>query len=204
MGWHLGIISRGVVLVTASARSRQEIEALATKARDSRRGMQPKPAIFALGRACIARGTGSSIPPPSSRESTNHRFLPDFNPLGWVSNRAFRCKIRRSRAVDSAVRAVDRPAHPDPGTARTAGELAIPRTLACELSVCRRTRGRAHTRRAIHRNQACARSGQSWRVASRAPSDNALSFARAICGCTRPPRPQSVPAITFSRPTTFA
>jgi hypothetical protein len=52
--------------------------------------------------------------------------------------------------------------------------------------------------------QACARFGQSWRVASRAPSDNTLSFARAICGCTRPPRPQSVPAITFSRPTAFA
>jgi|SRR6516165_1636195 len=28
-------------------------------------GMQPKPAIFALSRACIARGTGSSNPTPS-------------------------------------------------------------------------------------------------------------------------------------------
>src|SRR6516225_11096277 len=32
-------------------------------------GMQPKPAIFALSRACIARGTGSSNPPPSSGET---------------------------------------------------------------------------------------------------------------------------------------
>jgi hypothetical protein len=32
-------------------------------------GIQPKPAIFALSRACIARGTGSSNPSPSSRES---------------------------------------------------------------------------------------------------------------------------------------
>jgi hypothetical protein len=32
-------------------------------------GMQPKPAIFALSRACIARGTGSSNPSPSSKES---------------------------------------------------------------------------------------------------------------------------------------
>jgi hypothetical protein len=38
-------------------------------------GMQPKPAIFALSRACIARGTGSSNPFPSSGESTNFRFL---------------------------------------------------------------------------------------------------------------------------------
>jgi len=38
-------------------------------------GMQPKPTIFALSRACIARGTGSSNPSPSSGESANHRFL---------------------------------------------------------------------------------------------------------------------------------
>ena len=38
-------------------------------------GMQPKPAIFALSRACIERGTGSSNPSPSSRESTNYRLL---------------------------------------------------------------------------------------------------------------------------------
>ena len=34
-------------------------------------GMQPKPAIFALSRACIARGTGSSNPSPSSRQSVS-------------------------------------------------------------------------------------------------------------------------------------
>ena len=33
MGWHLTIISQGVVLFTASTRSRQEIEALAAEAR---------------------------------------------------------------------------------------------------------------------------------------------------------------------------
>ena len=38
-------------------------------------GVQPKPTIFALSRACIARGTGSSNPSPSSGESANHRFL---------------------------------------------------------------------------------------------------------------------------------
>jgi hypothetical protein len=38
-------------------------------------GMQPKPAIFALSRACIARGTGSSDPSPSSGESTNFQLL---------------------------------------------------------------------------------------------------------------------------------
>ena len=45
---------------------------------------------------------------------------------------------------------------------------------------------------------------QSSLVASFAPSSNAVSFAHAIWGWTRPPRPQSVPATTFSRPTTFA
>ena len=38
-------------------------------------GMQPKPAIFALSRACIARGTGSSNPSPSTGESANFWFL---------------------------------------------------------------------------------------------------------------------------------
>jgi hypothetical protein len=33
VGWHLTIISQGVVLFTASTRSRQEIEALAAEAR---------------------------------------------------------------------------------------------------------------------------------------------------------------------------
>jgi hypothetical protein len=37
-------------------------------------GMQPKPAIFALSRACIERGTGSSNPSPSSAESANYQF----------------------------------------------------------------------------------------------------------------------------------
>jgi hypothetical protein len=32
-------------------------------------GLRPKPVIIALGRPCIARGTGSSNPPPSSGES---------------------------------------------------------------------------------------------------------------------------------------
>ena len=32
-----------------------------------------------------------------------------------------------------------------------------------------------------------------------APCCRTLKFAHAICGCTRPPRPQSVPAMTFSR-----
>src|SRR6516164_8682961 len=36
---------------------------------------QEEPAIFALSRACIARGTGSSNPSPSSGESTNIRFF---------------------------------------------------------------------------------------------------------------------------------
>src|SRR5215469_8579236 len=40
--------------------------------------MQPKPAIFALSRACIVRGTGSSNPPPSRGESCErlHPRLP--------------------------------------------------------------------------------------------------------------------------------
>jgi signal transduction histidine kinase len=42
---------------------------------DNRRRMQPKPVIFALSRACIARGTGSSNPSPSSGASANFRFL---------------------------------------------------------------------------------------------------------------------------------
>ena len=42
------------------------------------------------------------------------------------------------------------------------------------------------------------------RLASAAPSDNARNFAQAICGCVRPPNPQSVPAITCSGPTSLA
>jgi hypothetical protein len=38
-------------------------------------GVQPKPAIFALSRACIARGTGSLNPSPSTGESANFWFL---------------------------------------------------------------------------------------------------------------------------------
>src|SRR5215813_12812608 len=38
---------------------------------------QEEPAIFALSRACIARGTGSSNPSPSSGESANLWFLGD-------------------------------------------------------------------------------------------------------------------------------
>src|SRR6516162_2561721 len=38
-------------------------------AADTRRRTQPKPAIFASSRACIARGTASSNPSPSSGES---------------------------------------------------------------------------------------------------------------------------------------
>src|SRR5579871_872345 len=41
-------------------------------------------------------------------------------------------------------------------------------------------------------------------LASRAPSTRAWSFAQAICGWMRPPNPQSVPAMTFSRPTMSA
>jgi len=36
---------------------------------------QEEPAIFALSRTCIARGTGSSNPSPSSSESANFRSL---------------------------------------------------------------------------------------------------------------------------------
>ena len=41
-------------------------------------------------------------------------------------------------------------------------------------------------------------------LASAAPADNARSLAQANCGWMRPPIPQSVPAITFSRPTASA
>jgi hypothetical protein len=37
--------------------------------------MQPKPAIFALSGACMARGTGSSNPSPSTGESANFQSL---------------------------------------------------------------------------------------------------------------------------------
>jgi hypothetical protein len=40
VGWHLTIMSRGVVLFTASTRSRQEIEDLAAKARRLRPGIE--------------------------------------------------------------------------------------------------------------------------------------------------------------------
>ena len=46
--------------------------------------------------------------------------------------------------------------------------------------------------------------GQSSFVARAAPSERASSFAQQIWGWTRPPRPQSVPATTFSRPTSLA
>jgi hypothetical protein len=38
-------------------------------------------------------------------------------------------------------------------------------------------------------------------LASAAPSASARNFAQAICGCERPPKPQSVPAMRFSLPT---
>jgi hypothetical protein len=38
-------------------------------------GMQPKPAIFALSRACIERGTGSSNPSPASGESRKLQLI---------------------------------------------------------------------------------------------------------------------------------
>src|SRR6516165_3002553 len=43
---------------------------------------QEEPAIFALSRACIARGTGSSNPSPSSAESANYRFRAGLPTLG--------------------------------------------------------------------------------------------------------------------------
>jgi hypothetical protein len=46
--------------------------------------------------------------------------------------------------------------------------------------------------------------GQSCLEARSAPSNRVLSFAVTICGWTRPPRPQSVPAFTLSRPTALA
>src|ERR1700720_3664480 len=44
----------------------------------------------------------------------------------------------------------------------------------------------------------------SLRLASAAPCTNASSLAQAICGWIRPPRPQSVEAMTRSRPTRSA
>jgi hypothetical protein len=44
----------------------------------------------------------------------------------------------------------------------------------------------------------------SFSLAKAAPSHRTRSFANAICGCTRPPRPQSVLAMTLSRPTASA
>src|SRR5215472_9178768 len=46
--------------------------------------------------------------------------------------------------------------------------------------------------------------GQSCLVASAAPSASARSFAQAIDGWMRPPMPQSVLAMTRSRPTASA
>ena len=51
----------------------------------------------------------------------------------------------------------------------------------------------------VPRDYAAARPLNNCLLASAAPSESALSFAQAICGCTRPPSPQSVDAITFSR-----
>src|SRR5258705_9347678 len=45
---------------------------------------------------------------------------------------------------------------------------------------------------------------QSSRLASCAPSVNAAILAQASWGWSRPPSPQSVPAMTFSRPTSPA
>src|SRR6476646_10829262 len=45
---------------------------------------------------------------------------------------------------------------------------------------------------------------QSCFEARSAPSRRARNFSQASCGWIRPPSPQSVPAITFSRPTMFA
>src|SRR5262245_9832983 len=45
---------------------------------------------------------------------------------------------------------------------------------------------------------------QSCLVANRAPSDNAFNLAQTSWRCSRPPRPQSVPAMTFSRPIKLA
>jgi len=44
----------------------------------------------------------------------------------------------------------------------------------------------------------------SRRVANAAPCASDSSFAQAIWGCTRPPRPQSVEAMTRSFPTRLA
>ena len=41
-------------------------------------------------------------------------------------------------------------------------------------------------------------------LANSAPFTSERSFAQAICGCVRPPKPQSAPAITFSLPSTAA
>jgi hypothetical protein len=51
--------------------------------------MQTKPAIIALGRPCMARGTGSSNPFPSSKESTN------FQSLSWATTSfiGFSCRL---------------------------------------------------------------------------------------------------------------
>ena len=48
------------------------------------------------------------------------------------------------------------------------------------------------------RHASSAQATESRRDASSAPWARASSFAQAICGCTRPPRPQSVAAMTRS------
>src|SRR5262249_25139553 len=45
---------------------------------------------------------------------------------------------------------------------------------------------------------------QGWRLASAAPCASASSLAQAMSGWIRPPSPQSVEAMTRSRPTSFA
>jgi len=52
---------------------------------------QEEPAIFALSRACIARGTGSSNPSPSSGQSVSHTDQADAG-----RERGFRAGVRRS------------------------------------------------------------------------------------------------------------
>src|SRR5579863_10211834 len=58
---------------------------------------------------------------------------------------------------------------------------------------------------ALRRPEAARPPAHNSFVASRAPSAKAPSFAQAIfASLTRGPKPQSVPAIRFSRPTRFA
>src|SRR6516162_4196359 len=87
---------------------------------DNRRRTQPKPAIFASSRACIARGTGSSNPSPSSGESTNLRFLSptrDRVMPAWHSGRPGSllhrlCEAEANGGVRSAGRTADMTSDP--------------------------------------------------------------------------------------------